>query len=335
MIRHNGSVCSAPGTAWTVRIAESENSQLAYRSFKHVLRDTKEAPTGKRPGAKYAAIQRLDSLMAIGGKRSEAKAEAAARGESTFAFSDGKIHSYETRETYQKMVMWFIDWCRDTQGIRDLDKMDEQADELASLYLVNRMGQKDISAWTLYTERSALRIFFQDRELTDCIELPVRRREDIKRSRHETVRDRHINLNNWQHIIQFCLASGLRREELRDLHVRDVYERNQRLTVHVVKGKGGKRREVPVFPGREQAVQSVIADKAPEAHVFDRISSLLDIHSYRRQFAQDLYEYLSGRPLPPQEGRLQADDFDKKVALSVSQCLGHNRIDVIFQHYIR
>jgi hypothetical protein len=134
---------------------------------------------GKRPGAKYAAIQRLDALMAIGEKRSEAKAEAAARGESTFAFSDGLIRSYATRDTYQKVVMWFIDWCRDTQQVRDLDKIDEQADELASLYLVDRMNQPNISAWTLHTERSALRIFFQDRDLADCIDLPERKRENI------------------------------------------------------------------------------------------------------------------------------------------------------------
>ena len=132
--------------------------------------------TGKRPGAKYAAIQRLDGLMAIGVKRADAKAEARLRGESTFAFSDGLIHSYETRETYQKMIMWFIDWCRDNHDVRDLEKIDQQADELACLYLVDRMSQPDISAWTLHTERSALRIFFQDRELTDSIELPERKR---------------------------------------------------------------------------------------------------------------------------------------------------------------
>ena len=77
--------------------------------------------------------------------------------------------------------MRFIDWCRDQHGIRDLNKIDEQADELASLYLLERIGA-DYSAWTLQTERSALRMFFQDRELTDCIELPQRKRENIKRS---------------------------------------------------------------------------------------------------------------------------------------------------------
>jgi integrase len=274
--------------------------------------------------------------MAVGEKRSEAKAEARARGESLFAFSDGKIHSFEARENYQKIVMRFIDWCRDNHQVRDLDKIDEQADELASLYLLERIDA-DYSAWTLQTDRSALRLFFQDRELTDCVTLPRRLRENIKRSRHPTVRDKHINLDNWQHVIQFCLASGLRREELRDLHVCDVYIRpsDQRLVVCVVKGKGGKQRQVPVFPGRELAVQSAVVDKSSDAHVFSRISGLLDIHSYRRQFAQDLYEHLSGRPLPPAIGRLQSANFDKDVALYVSRCLGHNRIDIIFQHYIR
>jgi integrase len=285
---------------------------------------------------KYAAVQRLNRLMADGKKRSEAKAEARERGESLFAFSDGKIHAFESRNNYQQIVMRFLDWCREHHHLRDLAKVDAQADELASLYLAERIEQ-NYSAWTLQTERSALRMFFQDRTLADWVELPQRRRENIKRSRGPAKRDRQINLNNWQHVITFCLACGLRREELRDLYCRDVYVRpgDQRLVVRVVKGKGGKWREVPVFPGREQAVLEVIEGRDPESHVFDRISDRLDIHSYRRQFAQDLYEHLSGRPLPPKEGRLKSADLDRDAALQVSRCLGHNRIDIIFEHYIR
>jgi len=97
----------------------------------------------------------------------------------------------------------------------------------------------------------------------------------------------------------------------------------------------GKDREVPVFPDREQAVLSQVTGRPPDEHVFARISSLLDIHSYRRRFAQDLYEYRSGRPLPPLEGRLESEALDLDAALYVSRCLGHNRIDIIFGHYIR
>jgi len=302
----------------------------------HQPQSRKDVPIGKRPGLKYIALQRLDELMATGEKRSQAKADARARGESLFAFSDGKIHSFETRNTYQKIVMRFIDWCRDTHGIREWDRLAESADELASLYLTERVEQ-GYSAWTLQTERSTLRIFFENRDLASSVELPQRKREDIVRSRQPAVRDAHFQPDNWQPLIQFCLACGLRREELRDLRVRDIYYRHSdgQLVVHVIKGKGGKWREVPVFPGREQSVLSLVQGRDPNEHVFDRLPSTMDIHSYRRRFAQELYEYLSGRPLPLQEGRLQSLDLDREVALTVSRRLGHNRIDIIFGHYIR
>lgn len=52
---------------------------------------------GKRAGLKYTALKRLDRLMADGQKRSEAKAQAAVRSEATFAFTDSKMHSFQTR----------------------------------------------------------------------------------------------------------------------------------------------------------------------------------------------------------------------------------------------
>ncbi|HEY4386626.1 MAG TPA: hypothetical protein VGN34_19390 [Ktedonobacteraceae bacterium] len=105
--------------------------------------------------------------------------------------------------------------------------------------------------------------------------------------------------------------------------------------MHVRKGKGGKERIVTVFPGQEQDVLAVVAGRDPDEHVFARLPSAMDIHSYRRRFAQELYEYLSGRPLPPFEGRLHAADFNRVAALQVSRQLGHNRVEVIFSNYIR
>ena len=61
----------------------------------------------------------------------------------------------------------------------------------------------------------------------------------------------------------------------------------------------------------------------------------MDIHSYRRRFAQELYERISGRHFRNIEGRLQAADFDQDAALQVSCCLGHNRVDIVWGHYVR
>lgn len=291
----------------------------------------------QRGGAKYIAVKRLDSLMATGEKRADAKAAARARGESLFAFTDGRMHSFETRHNYQKAVMRFLNWCR-SQDVRNHAQIDEQADEFVSRFLSERIA-KGYSAWTLQTERSAMRLYFQNRELAASVPLPPRKRENIQRSRRPTAYDRRINLANWQHVIQFCLATGLRREELRDLKVRDIYVRpsDRQLVVRVVRGKGGKWREVVVFSGREQQVVARIEgrEQEPDAPVFEPISRALDIHSYRRQFAQDLYQHLSGKPLPAAEGRLQSADLDREAAREVSRRLGHNRIDIIYNHYIR
>jgi hypothetical protein len=71
-----------------------------------------------RRGAKYDAVQRLNALMADGEKRSEAKAEARLRGESLFAFTDNKIHAFESRNNYQKVVMRFLTWVAEHYNLR-------------------------------------------------------------------------------------------------------------------------------------------------------------------------------------------------------------------------
>ncbi|HEU5381969.1 MAG TPA: site-specific integrase [Ktedonobacteraceae bacterium] len=295
---------------------------------------------GKRPGAKYVAIHKLNAQMSTPDmplhRRKEAKAAAKARGKSLISWTDGKMRAFETRRGYQKIVMRFVTWCQHTCDLHDPEVIELFANRLVIEYLRQRM-EEGKSAWTLKTERSALRLFFGDRALAEELELPARRREHIKRSRLPAKRDRQINLANWQQVIQFCLACGLRREELRDLSVREVTpdpDDAQRLVVFVRHGKGGKHRSVHVFPGREMAVRSQIEGRDPEEHVFRRISGLLDIHSYRRQFAQDLYELLAGKPLPSVDGRLDSADLDKDAALAVSRELGHNRIDIIFGYYL-
>jgi integrase len=316
-----------------VQLRKILNSPTGYVLF--LSKNRKEISMGKRPGLKYAAVQQLDSLMANGQKRSEAKAKAKERGEPLFAFTDGKIHAFETRNNYQKIIMRFIDWCRDEHNIGNPDRLYERADELASLYLSERMV-RGYSAWTLQTERSALRTFFENRNLAAEVTLPRRKRENIIRSRLPAKRDQHFQPDNWSLLVNFVLACGLRREELRDLHIKDIYYKTDgQLVVHVRKGKGGKDRKVAVFPGREQAVLAAKEGRAEDELVFERLPSAMDIHAYRRRFAQELYKHISGRALPPLEERLRSQDFDRNAAEYVTKSLGHNRIDIIFGSYIR
>ncbi|HEY8744925.1 MAG TPA: integrase, partial [Chloroflexota bacterium] len=136
-------------------------------------------------------------------------------------------------------------------------------------------------------------------------------------------------------LIAFLQATGLRRREVTMLQVVDVGQFGDQVEIHVRNGKGGRERRVLALPGAEDAVRAVVAGKAPEARVFDHIPSALDVHSYRRGYAQALYRWKSGRELPPATGRLPAQSYDPKAVELVSHNLGHARIDVVLRHYLR
>jgi integrase len=249
------------------------------------------------------------------------------------------IHSFKTRTVYQAHVVRFVRWARSIHQVKALSQLDPQAEALATEWLQAQLAEGK-SPYTLQAERAALRLFFGNRTLAQDVAIPRRTREHITRSRGPAAHDRHIQLANWQPLIRFLQATGLRRNELRTLRdqdiIRDDLEYLDEVVVKVRNGKGGKARTVPVLPGREADVRAVLSGSDPEALVFSRIPKHLDVHSYRREYAQALYQhYAPGRGLPPAQGRLKPGDYDRDAAQRVSWALGHNRIDVVIRHYIR
>lgn len=287
---------------------------------------------GSRKSIIREAIERLDSLMAIGQSRFQAKqAQRAASPDLGWTVSTGRMHSHTTRKVYQQHVLAFINWARTTHGITRLAWLDQCADELATQYLTAHVVANR-SAYTLQTERAALRLFFGNWSLAATVGIPRRTRTTITRSRGPSGHDRHFQSAHWQAHIRFAQACGLRRAELRDVYIAD----NGKLFVHVENGKGGKAREVPALPGHEQDVLAVIQGRAPHEKVFDHIPGHMDVHSYRRDSAQRCYlQQAPDKALPPSEGRLRRDDYDPAAAQQVSWVLGHNRLDVMLRHYLR
>jgi integrase len=123
-------------------------------------------------------------------------------------------------------------------------------------------GKNRKSPYTLQTIRSALRLFFADRQIASEVQIPRRARAMITRSRGEKQHDRHFQPANWQPLINFLKATGLRRDELKMLRVGNILD-DDLVTggpaVCVANGKGGKSRIVPALPGQEEAVLLVNA----------------------------------------------------------------------------
>jgi integrase len=288
------------------------------------------------------AIERLDSFKGIGESRRDAKrAIREASGERRWTISTGKIHSHTTRRVYQQQVLAFINWVREVHGVTHLEYLDERAEELATAYLQLHLDEGK-SAYTLQTERSALRLFFQTRTLAQTVALPRRSRATITRSRGVAAYDRHFQAANWQPLIRLLTATGLRRNEVRLLLVGDIVacetgpDYTGQTTVRVRNGKGGKSRTVPVLLGREQDVLCLAQGRQTDELVFSLIPKHMDVHCYRRAYAQSLYLALApGRSLPPATDRLKPGDYDAEAVLKVSQALGHRRREVVLHHYLR
>lgn len=290
---------------------------------------------GKRPSIIRAAIIRLDEKMAIGESRFAAKVAAREEDPSTWSFSTGRIHSFNTRTGYQQHILAFVNWARERQGIRTLEQLDARASALTADYLTERMAVGH-SPYTLQAVRSALRLFFGERKLAGEVTLPRREREGITRSRGLAKRDADFQPANWQPLIQFLQGTGLRRGEITALQGRDVrLNEDERAEVYVHAGKGGRPRTVIARQGYTEIVLAAIQNRQPEEPVFPQVPDRLDVHALRREFAQGLYQELSGRPLPPATGRLRPSDYDLAAVEIVSKQLGHNRKDVVLNHYLR
>ncbi len=294
---------------------------------------------GNREGIIYAAKKRLDAKMHLGESRFAAKQARRQEGETIWAYSDEKLHSHGTRNTYQQHILAFLTWARNTSGVRRLEQLDTRADELATEYLNERLVMTT-SADTLQTERSALRFFFEQRDLAAQVVIPERRRENITRSRRPTVRSREFQPANWQPLIRFLDATGLRDAEVKQLQIEDILAHGPEtggaeVTIKKGHGKGGRLRQVPVLPGHETEVLLLCEGRDPQEQVFPRVPSRIHAQVHRRSYAQAYYRHLSGRELPPAQGRLKRSDYDEAAVLKVSRALGHNRKDVVLRNYLR
>ena len=299
----------------------------------------------------YETCLRFDTLKAIGVSRHHEKRrlrdEAARQGTalSPIGLSTGRIHADKTLDTYKGIALRYVHWARRMHGVARLADLDAAADRLVTLYLDERIAAGD-SPSTLKTIRSALRMFHGapyapgDRaaavlKLGDQA-LPARTREGIVRSRGHAAMDDALALDRYGPLVGFCRATGLRRRELAACVVGDVQASpGGDLAVAVHNGKGGKSRVVPVLPWRTGDVLGLIVGRSPEETVIPRVPVRLDVHHYRRLYAQDLYTEGGLRALPAPEGRLAPGSVDTARALVVAGALGHNRLDVVLRHYLR
>lgn len=298
---------------------------------------------GENDSIKYQGMQTLERYFADG------KGTSKHADKMTPQKTEGKIYSDTTLHTYKRA---WNDYCQSMQ--RDNFTVNghrprtmAEAKEYMPAYIENlkqRPGTKDgttMSAWSVRTYFSgAAKVLGVSAKDYD---LPPRRIEDITRSREVCLRDKHFSEAKNAELVNFCQSTGVRNhKELQQIRGTDLVNKgNGEYAIHVV-GKGGRERDLPIV-GNEFQVQSVVSrmKEAGTGYVWPNVSTAADIHSYRADYARQLYDKVARDPqtLDPSDrycarGCMKGKWFDRQALMVVSEALGHSRENVVVEHYL-
>ena len=329
------------------------------------------------------AYDKLTSMQAFG----ESKKNAVANGTGT-----DKIFSYNTYNTYWKHIKYFLKWVQmEHPECTTLKKARGYVNE----WLQMRVDQVDekgehLSAWTIQTEAKALgKLYGIQPTDADYFEPPKRKRQDIKRSRGDRVRDKHFSITNNDELIKFCKGTGCRRNVLVKLEGRDLWTRQQmknrisaleaqgRLSdkelkhikclkdaleifpeqdyfIHHRQDKGGRYRFAPIIGDNKEQIIERMKNTGKNDKVWEYVNSNADIHGYRGDYATLIYKSRArkienipydkvnkgtGRRYQSEVYTCRKDEsgrkLDRAAMLICSKALGHNRVEVVANNYIR
>lgn len=123
---------------------------------------------------------------------------------------------------------------------------------------------------------------------------------------------------------------------------------------YVRNGKGGRERLSPIVGKNAAQIIGRMKDTPKDAKVWQHVNSNADIHSYRSDYAVTIYKQYArpieeipfdrvnkgtGKKFQSEVYVCRKDEsgkrLDKKAMLICSKALGHNRIEVVANNYIR
>jgi len=288
---------------------------------------------GKNGSIIYQTKQRFEELYQIGKSKHEAKMverELCIRtGEKWNPARVPGIHSISTFKQYKKIAFRFAEYAR-KNGAKTL----EQAYPLARAWLEREELKSD---WSRRREAAALAKLFGCTSTDFGVQFGPRSRSEIHRSRVPRKHDQVSEYKN-RDIIDFLRATGMRRKEIKMVRPCDIYMSDTgHMMVHVESGKGGRKREIYVLPQYYERVWEIRSQKPLNEPIFEKIENRIDVHSYRREYAQALYRYCVENMIDSNSTIYKSRDgreFSREALTIVSNALGHNRLEICVKHYL-
>ena len=236
-----------------------------------------------------------------------------------------KIYAKQTYTTYKKHINLFVRWVKEKHPECTTLKA---AKRHVNEWLQEIADKPETSASTIHTKAKALgKLYDIHPDSPNYFTPPKRRREDIKRSRVDAVRDKHFSVKNNDEFIKFCRGVGTRRAAIGRLTADDLWSRadmiaelkiaisgtgvstndgdsniisnirealatfpNQDYFVHFVGDKGGRSRFAPIIGKNKRQIVERMMNTLPGHKVWEHVPTNADIHSFRADYATLLYK---------------------------------------------
>ena len=265
------------------------------------------------------------------------------------------IYIYSTAHVYNRECQKFAEYVREVSPKGRYTSL-EEAKSYARDYIARENADMSKSAYTVKLERSALaKLYGVDARTLGSVR--ERSRNDITRSRERTVisektgkeiknqstRAGRFSEKNHEREVAFARGTGMRRSEMEQVRGDQLHQKADGSYYFRLEGyqcKGGRERELPVI-GDAELIKEMCQD-AGHGKVFEKIPAHMDVHHYRSEYASSLYKSLAREreDIPKNERYCCRDDlkgvwYDKAAMKEVSEALGHSRISVIAEHYLR
>ena len=270
------------------------------------------------------------------------------------AMKDG-IYSYSTSVSYSKACQKFGAYVKSVSPQGRYTSLTD-AKKYAKEFIAKENADLNLSPCTVKLERCAVAKLFGVTS-KDLGEVRSFSRADITRSRERTVisektgkeiknpstRAGHFSEKNHADLVTFGKGTGMRRSEMEKVRGDQIHTKEDGrlyISLEPYQCKGGRPRELVVIGDTEKIKE--LCDRVGHERVFEKIPSAMDEHHYRSQYATALYKSLAREKdaIPKEDryccrGDLKGVWYDKKAMEIVSKNLGHNRISVIAEHYLR
>lgn len=253
------------------------------------------------------------------------------------------IYSTNTLNTYRQSAAAYRTWLKATHPeVKHLRSARQYVNKYLEM-LTSRFEEGIGSAWTISTRKSALVKIF-DLDPDGLIETPSRHRDDIKRNRTESEYSKRISPERKEYFGMMGRCTGMRRDEMTHVIGTDLrQDQHGAYYLHLDKGtKGGKIRDA-YLNGTAEQIQKIVETFtfAGENKVFPRVPHTFVEHTWRRKYAQDMYNKYA-RPvhdIPKKDryicrGEHAGVVLDRKALMIVARDMGHSRPDVVVTHYL-